>query len=398
LTVSAAELDGRIPLVHDTQRIALLAPSTTMGDTAFNGANDGTYDQDLVSVGGASVGENSYQINGLNITNFRTGVGSSWVPFEFVDEVQVKTGGYEAEFGRSTGGVVNMVTKSGTNSFHGSLSAFFEPESLQEQEPDTPYATNQQEEYETLEANASIGGPIAKDKLFFFGFLQYRDTDYIAAQIGTALHEEGSQPYYGGKVDWNITPNHRLEATYLDDSTEVDASLYGMVDRVIDWDDYRGVGTYVRGGENYIGKYTGIFTENFLFSAQYGFNQFDRTDYSTSGDLYPYAFDATSGTSTRMGNWIYAQKGISLDEREAYRIDGDLFLGNHSLRAGADYESNWSDEFKDYSGDYRITYYYNQTPGSTRIRFPALPPDQLIADYRVYHADGDFDVYRIAPQ
>jgi len=51
LTVGAAELDGRIPLVHDTQRIALLAPSTTMGDTAFNGANDGTYDQQLVSVG-----------------------------------------------------------------------------------------------------------------------------------------------------------------------------------------------------------------------------------------------------------------------------------------------------------------------------------------------------------
>ncbi|HQL31549.1 MAG TPA: TonB-dependent receptor, partial [Thermoanaerobaculales bacterium] len=115
LTVSAAELDKQIPLVHDTQRIALLAPSTVMGDTAFNGANDGTYDQQLVSIGGASVGENSYQINGLNITNFRNGVGSSWVPFEFVDEVQVKTGGYEAEFGRSTGGVVNMVTKSGTN-------------------------------------------------------------------------------------------------------------------------------------------------------------------------------------------------------------------------------------------------------------------------------------------
>jgi hypothetical protein len=87
-----------------------------MGDTAFNGANDGTYDQQLVSVGGSSVGENSYQINGLNITNFRNGVGSTWVPFEFVDEVQVKTGGYEAEFGRSTGGVVNMVTARGATS------------------------------------------------------------------------------------------------------------------------------------------------------------------------------------------------------------------------------------------------------------------------------------------
>jgi len=55
LTVAAAELDSQIPLVHDTQRIALLAPSTVMGDTAFDGAADGTYDQKLVSVGGSSV-------------------------------------------------------------------------------------------------------------------------------------------------------------------------------------------------------------------------------------------------------------------------------------------------------------------------------------------------------
>ena len=52
-------------------------------------------------------------VNGLNITSLRELMGSTFVPMEFVQEVQVKTGGYEAEFGRSTGGVVNLVTKSG---------------------------------------------------------------------------------------------------------------------------------------------------------------------------------------------------------------------------------------------------------------------------------------------
>ena len=386
LTVAAAEIDSQIPLVHDTQRIALLAPSTVMGDTAFNGADDGTYDQQMVSVGGSSVGENSYQINGLNITNFRNGVGSSWVPFEFVEEVQVKTGGYEAEFGRSTGGVVNMVTKSGTNNFHGAVSAYYEPDSLQEQEPDTPYAYNQQEESEYLEANASLGGPIVKDRLFFFGFLQYRDTDYVKASSATAIHEMGSEPYYGGKLDWNITPSHRIEGTYLTDETTIDQDLYGINDGVIDWGDYRSSGTLTRGGENYIGKYTGILSSNFLIAAQYGFNAFDRTD-QASGDVYPYAFDATSGTVHRMGNWTNYQRGHALDEREAYRIDGDLFLGNHSFRAGVDYETNWSEDYSDYSGGYRITYYYNGT------RFPDLPADQLIADYRIFRAAGDFEVY-----
>ncbi len=96
--------------------------------------------------------ENTYQLNGLNITNFSNGLGSTFVPFEFVQEMQIKTGGYEAEFGRSTGGVVNMVTKSGTNSFHGSLFGYFEPEGLQTMENDTFWSANQDETRRVLRA------------------------------------------------------------------------------------------------------------------------------------------------------------------------------------------------------------------------------------------------------
>ena len=51
----------------------------------------------------------------MNVTNFRNGLGASTIPFEFYDQFQIKTGGYSAEFGRSTGGVVNAVTKRGSN-------------------------------------------------------------------------------------------------------------------------------------------------------------------------------------------------------------------------------------------------------------------------------------------
>ena len=215
--------------------------------------------------------------------------------------------------------------------------------------------------------------------------MQYRDTDKFVTSAATATHEQGAEPYYGGKLDWTITPNHRLEATYLTDETTIEQDLYGISDGVIDSSDYRSSGERSRGGENYIGKYTGIFAANFLLAAQYGFNGFDRTD-SATGDAYPYAFDATSGTVTRMGNWTNYQRGHAEDEREAYRIDADLFLGNHSLRGGIDQESNWSDNSADYSGGYRITYYNNNG------RFAGLPDDQLIADYRIYQAGGDFDV------
>ena len=70
-----------------------------------------------LSFGGSSVAENTTYINGLNVTDFYNRIGSSTVPYAFYKEFQVKTGGYSVEFGRTTGGVINAVTRSGTNEF-----------------------------------------------------------------------------------------------------------------------------------------------------------------------------------------------------------------------------------------------------------------------------------------
>ena len=71
----------------------------------------------LASFGGSSVAENAYYVNGFNITNAFNNLAFAQIPFEAIAEQQVKTGGYGAEFGRSTGGVVNLITKRGTNAF-----------------------------------------------------------------------------------------------------------------------------------------------------------------------------------------------------------------------------------------------------------------------------------------
>ncbi len=298
ITVNTSQLASSTPLGRDATQIALLAPGTMGGDTAFNDASGGlTPGQNLNSLGGASVAENAYQVNGLNITNFRNGLGASFVPFDFVEELQVKTGGYEAEYGRATGGVVNMVTKSGTNSFHGSVSAYFRPESLQEQEPDTYLAWNQNETTEESEYNASIGGPVIKDHLFFFAFVRYWDRNRLGLLTTTGTRFEIAQPYYGGKMDWNITNNHRIEGTYISDSVDTDTQDYAY-----DYDTGTltpgFTGTQKRGGDNYIGKYTGIFAENFLISAQYGSNEFNRTN-ASEGDPCPYAYDRRTVARSR---------------------------------------------------------------------------------------------------
>ena len=76
------------------------------GDAAFG---------NLASFGGSSVAENAYYVNGFNITNAFNNLAFAQIPFEAIAEQQVKTGGYGAEFGRSTGGVVNLITRRGTN-------------------------------------------------------------------------------------------------------------------------------------------------------------------------------------------------------------------------------------------------------------------------------------------
>jgi outer membrane receptor protein involved in Fe transport len=384
LTVSTTKLNDRLPVTQDTQRIALLAPATTPGDSAFDGAGDGTYDQKLVSVGGASVAENSYQVNGLNLTNFRTGLGSSWVPMQFVEEVQVKTGGYEAEYGRSTGGVVNMVTKSGTNQLRGAFTAFFEPESLQDQEPDTFKAYNSLEERELLELNASLGGPLVRDRLFAFGFVQYRDTEYLKNSLTRANRETTDSPYWGGKLDWNMTASHRLEGTYLTDETEVTTQPYEIVDGVIG-NEPLPRGWYDRGGDNYSIKYSGILSDNFLLAAQYGYNGFDRTDRS-EGDDCPIAIDYTGAGGRHIGCYVNTYRGYRQDERTAYRLDADWFVGDHSLRAGVDAEENNSLDDTSYSGGRAALYFLNEGA------YPELPDDQMLVQEWIYTAEGSFDV------
>ena len=72
-----------------------------------------------LSIDGASAGENRYIIDGIETTNLQSGTSGKSVIADFVEEVQVKSSGYTAEFGGATGGVINVVTKSGTNNLHG---------------------------------------------------------------------------------------------------------------------------------------------------------------------------------------------------------------------------------------------------------------------------------------
>lgn len=158
----------KLPVSRSIEAVALLAPGTVPGIDAFGD------DKTLVSFGGSSVAENTYYIDGLNVSNFRTGLGGSSVPFEFYDQFQIKTGGYSAEFGRSTGGVLNAVTRRGGNEFEYGVVAYIEPEAGQGNSPDTKrpdgtyYDFNSKNSESSTTTDIYVSGPIIRDRLFFF--------------------------------------------------------------------------------------------------------------------------------------------------------------------------------------------------------------------------------------
>jgi hypothetical protein len=138
-----------------------------------------------ISIDGSSGGENMFYIDGQNTNSVFGGQGAETAAFDFVDEVQVKASGYQAEFGGSLGGVINVVTRAGGNEFHGDIVGYYSGSALRGTERDTTILdpkitlpTIRTFNYDTdrgqaltdsrLEGGFGLGGYIIKDKLWFY--------------------------------------------------------------------------------------------------------------------------------------------------------------------------------------------------------------------------------------
>jgi hypothetical protein len=332
----------KVPVARDFTGVALLAPGTTKGDSAF-GNNP--------SIGGASVAENAYYVNGLNITNFRTGVGSSQPPFEMYESFEVKTGGYSAEFGRATGGVINAKTKSGSNEFKAGVNVFYEPDALREdkkspkRDDGTYRIDNTADENDFYEVNLWASGAIIEDTLFYYALYSPRKDEFVwnGSQTNTPdglaqskYTEESDDAFWGGKLDWYINENNILEVSAFSDEQTVSTFR-------TDWTGSNAAEPKEsfsdEGGLNYTAKFTSIITDDFSISLQYGVNETDRTAGSVL-DANPVVYYnyTSSGSFVPGGDWANFSIGEGEDKREIYRIDADWYLGDHELRFGIDSE------------------------------------------------------------
>ncbi|HKE84001.1 MAG TPA: carboxypeptidase regulatory-like domain-containing protein [Vicinamibacterales bacterium] len=328
------------------------------------------------SIGGASGLENNYVVDGVNITdvgfggfgayNSNHGSLGTGVTFDFIKETQVKTGGFEAEYGEATGGVVNVVTKSGSNTFSGSVFGYARPSSLEAQykvltTPNGSVNTTGRDDYDS---GISLGGRIIPNKLFFFGTYnpQWQNRSFAApagfpyASLGDVERKRTIQAY-AGKITGQAGSAHRFDFSVFGDPSKGDPGLqrFSTLRRIA----YPGVPgtTDIRGGfseldyggHSQTARYDGILGSRWLLEGSFSnsANKFDETP-TVDEWLFTDFRSVPNGTSGGLG-YIERNKGSNkqLSAKSTNILRG---AGQHEIRYGIGYDDIDFIRDSDYSG------------------------------------------------
>lgn len=393
--ISRQELE-RLPVDQNVTSVALLAPGVVKGNASFGG----------ISFGGSSVAENSFYVNGLNVTDFYNRNGFSEAPFAFYDQFQVKTGGYSVEFGRTTGGVVNAVTRSGTNDVHFGTEITLEPGNWHSRGTDRydvngqRYITASRDQDSLVKTNVWASGPIVKDKLFIFAMYEARgSTPRNTNDLGTTFTSSAANNgFWGTTIDWNITDSNSLQLLAFSDKRKSIGDVYSY-----DYDT-KTLGPRSNqvfsdnGGKNYALTWSSYLTNDLSMKLMVGRNDrqaFSRSqlDIACNYVAANNAFLIRNDPGVQIGCTTSSTVSQREDTRKQARVDFDWNLGDHLLRFGYDRENDTSQYARFYAGP--GAFYYNlyaANPGDTISNGGVVPAgyDGYIRARR-YEIDGTFE-------
>jgi hypothetical protein len=179
-----------------------------------------SYLGDETNIAGSTGLENIYFIDGMNVTDPYRGVSSTNLPFNFVREIEVKTGGYEAEFGRALGGIINVITYSGGNKFHGNIFGFYTGNRLVAEARRGLIKVNT-DAFARYDLGFSLGGPILHDKLWFFTAYNPNFEREEVEIPGIGVHDDKKTTHiFSGKLSWHASANTNLAFTVVADPSE----------------------------------------------------------------------------------------------------------------------------------------------------------------------------------
>jgi hypothetical protein len=379
------------PLMGNNTYVGNGSGGSSPGSTA-NGSDHG------FSVAGGSDSENSYLVEGQETANLIGGYSHTQVPFDFIQEVDIKNSGIQAEHGGALGGVVNVIMKKGTNQYHGSVFAQFENDAMDTTQPtmarydpasaQTPTAWGAIDptfqEYSPKKDKSSdvfpgftFGGPILKDRIFgFVGFNPEfnqieRFVDYSASSdpslvgLGRVGFSQNTQTYYTtARIDAAVTQKLRLYGSWLYQLQKVHGTTlptqdsiqgYDNVSATVDPSAYAHTVGYTAPNvtTNFGADYS--ITSRLIATVRFGYYFENYHDFGlptsgtldlweTSGQGATDAFGAPLPTSLAEPNGFFnlanSQNFTSFNANKAYQVDANVawiksgWHGTHNFKFG----------------------------------------------------------------
>jgi hypothetical protein len=223
-------------------------------------------------------------MDGVNTTDPSFGGTGANLPFEFVQEVEIKTGAFGAEHGLTTGGIFNVLTKSGGNEFHGDGFAYFTTKGMVGKTKHFPFTGSAPNGFSEIDAGFDLGGAIRKDRLWFFAAFnpQRRNNSYLTQTFHLPVDNRVITPFYAGKLTYALKQRHTLTFSTFCDPNKIYGFLVNMLVNVqplgwalsvfgADQQSFLGVGEL--GGDNYTMRLNSTFSSKWIGEFAFGLHR-----------------------------------------------------------------------------------------------------------------------------
>jgi hypothetical protein len=365
-TVSADVFDA-LPLDRSFRSIVALGPGANSQPPNIARQSEG------VNISGGSVWDNAYFVDGVDVTDPYRGASGTNLPYNFLQAVEVKTAGYEAEYGRALGGVVNMVTPSGGNRFEGEAFSFVSDHRLRTaaryglREPNL-------NSYTQFDVGLALSGPFRRDRLWFYVAYNPIIDNRTASYTGmAATRDRQIQHRFAGKLTWQPRATTRIALTTTGDPSWHDAvgpGDFGSPVSVLNSDVV--LGRLREGGATFSLRGTQVQSKLLLEGvlSRSWFRE-DRVPQTSLGATAPLFVDTNGAASGGFGGGDREHLG-----RTSLQLSSTLATGLHTFKAGLEYQNNTLDSHIDEGRDsiggviYQFSdseYYWDRIQGQAHV-------------------------------
>ncbi len=322
-----------------------------------------SYYGDEANIGGATGFENKYFVDGVEVTDPLIGASGTNLPYNFIQEIELKEGGYDAESRGSLGGLINVITNSGTNEFHGSVFGFYTSNKLSENLKLGSLDITQGD-FANYDMGFDLGGPIILDRLWFYAAYNptFNRRNVDIPGYGTSIDKTLINSF-AAKLNWKATENLNFIITATGDPTERDAvgRDIGIPPKTIANSDMYFQNIY-EGGINL--SVNGRYNISKDFFLEGSFSRIDRHD---TGEPATERGKTEILFQDYLNNIWSGGIGSSWDSfrhSSSGKLAGTILLGEHILSTGFEYKTNSVNNIYDYHSIARYdSVYYGESIG-----------------------------------